>query len=151
MDETTKPLTAKQKRFCDEYMIDMNGKQAAIRAGYSEHTAEQQGSRLLSKAKVFAGIQRLIDERAERVEVDADYVVTELRKVVEDDSTPAAARVTALTVLARHLGMLTDKVETKEMGPAVKVIYLPAPGFEDYVRDDSKPTLPQAVDKALPQ
>ena len=106
---------------------------------------------MFQKTSVKAELERLNDERVERVEVDADYVVIELRKVVEDDSTPAAARVTALTVLARHLGMLTDKVETMEMGPAVKVIYLPAPSFEDYVRDDSKPTLPQAVDKALPQ
>ena len=151
MDESTRPLTPKQQQFCREYLIDMNATAAANRAGYSPNTAMEQGHQLLQKTSVKAEIQRRIDERAERVEVDADYVVTELRKVVEDDSTPAAARVTALTVLARHLGMLTDKVETKEMGPAVKVIHLPAPGFEDYVREDSKPTLPQAVDKALPQ
>ena len=113
MDETTRPLTAKQKRFCDEYMVDMNGKQAAIRAGYSEHTAEQQGSRLYSNAKVFAEIQRLIDERAERVEVDADYVVMRLKAEAEltGEGSTHGARVSALTVLARHLGMLTDKLD----------------------------------------
>ena len=47
----TQELNPKQQRFVDEYLIDLNGKQAAIRAGYSEKTAEVQASRLLSNAK----------------------------------------------------------------------------------------------------
>jgi len=137
--QTTRKLTPKQERFVEEYIVDLNATQAAIRAGYSPKTAEQQGYQLLQNTSVQAGIQQAMDERSKRTDVDADYVVTELRKVVEADSTPAAARVTALTVLARHLGMLTDKLETKELTPTVKIINLPAPDFEDYVRDDSKP------------
>lgn len=53
----------KQERFCEEYLIDMNAKQAAIRAGYSEKTAEVQASRLLSKAKV----QKMVQEKRERL------------------------------------------------------------------------------------
>ena len=50
-------LTPKQARFVEEYLIDLNATQAAIRAGYSTHTADVQGSRLLSNVKVAAAIQ----------------------------------------------------------------------------------------------
>ena len=48
------PLTPKQERFVEEYLIDLNATQAAIRAGYSAKTAEAQGSRLLSNVNVSA-------------------------------------------------------------------------------------------------
>ena len=114
MDESTRPLTPKQQQFCREYLIDMNASAAAKRAGYSEHTSEQQGSRLLRKVEVEAEIQRLIDERAERVEVDADYVVEKLRTMVEDPNCPASSQVQALGLLARHLGMLNDKIDIND-------------------------------------
>ena len=146
MDETTKPLTAKQNRFCDEYMIDMNGKQAAMRAGYSKHTAEQQGSRLLSNAKVFAEIQRLIDERAERVEVDADYVVEKLRTIVEDSNCTASSRVQSLGLLARHLGMLTDKLDINETREILLIRRGDAPS-----NIESAGAASHAKNKALPE
>ena len=68
-------LTAKQQRFVEEYLIDLNGKQAAIRAGYSRKTAEVQGSRLLSIAKVAAAIAAAQDARSERTEITADMVL----------------------------------------------------------------------------
>lgn len=74
-------LTDNQKRFCEEYLIDLNGKQAAIRAGYSEKTAENQASRLLSNAKVSAFIQTLKIKRSDRTEITADMVIQELAKV----------------------------------------------------------------------
>lgn len=75
-------LTDKQERFCQEFIIDLNGKQAAIRAKYSEATAEQQASRLLSYAKVMNRIASLKTERAEKLSVDAEYV---LRRHLEID------------------------------------------------------------------
>lgn len=68
-------LTAKQQHFVKEYLIDLNAKQAAIRAGYSPKTAEQQASRLLSNVKVQAAIQEAMDKRAAKVEVTADMVL----------------------------------------------------------------------------
>ena len=50
-------MTPKQERFVQEYLVDMNATQAAIRAGYSAHTAEQQGSRLCRNVQVAAAIQ----------------------------------------------------------------------------------------------
>lgn len=74
-------LTPKQQRFADEYIVDLNGKQAAIRAGYSEKTAEAQASRLLSNAKVQCYIQKRKQDRVERTEITQDMVLYELASI----------------------------------------------------------------------
>jgi len=74
-------LNDKQERFCREYVIDLNGKQAAIRAGYSEVTAEVQASRLLSIVKVQERVKQLQDEIGKRLDLTADMVVMELAKI----------------------------------------------------------------------
>ena len=74
-------LTPKQARFVEEYLVDLNAKQAAIRAGYSAKTAEVQGCRLLRNVQVAAAIQRAQAERSKRTAVTADMVVTELAKL----------------------------------------------------------------------
>ena len=74
-------LTAKQQRFCDEYLIDLNATQAAIRAGYSEKTAEEQGCRLLRNVKVQKYIQNRKQDRIERTEITQDMVLRELANI----------------------------------------------------------------------
>jgi phage terminase small subunit len=76
--EIIKSLSSKQKAFCDELMIDLNQTQAAIRAGYSEKTADQQASRLLTNVKVEAYISLLKEERAEKVGATAENVLKHL-------------------------------------------------------------------------
>jgi phage terminase small subunit len=78
-------LNPKQERFVAEYLVDLNAKQAAIRAGYSERTAESQGSRLLSNAKVAEAIQRGKAKREHRLEVTQDRVVLELARIAFAD------------------------------------------------------------------
>jgi phage terminase small subunit len=68
-------LNEKQMRFVDEYLIDLNGKQAAIRCGYSEKTAEVQASRLLSNVKVAEYIDIRMNERSKRTEITQDMVL----------------------------------------------------------------------------
>ncbi|QHQ14570.1 terminase small subunit [Pectobacterium parmentieri] len=75
-------LTDKQEMFCREYLVDLNATQAAIRAGYSEKTAQEQSSRLLSNVMVQKRIAELKSERNDSVGVDALYV---LRRLVEID------------------------------------------------------------------
>ncbi|XKM12674.1 terminase small subunit [Orbaceae bacterium ac157xtp] len=75
-------LTDKQELFCREYIIDLNATQAAIRAGYSEKTATEQGARLLTNVKVQNLIQALINDRKTRNKIDADYV---LKRLIEID------------------------------------------------------------------
>lgn len=74
-------LTPKQALFVREYLVDLNATQAAIRAGYSPETAESQGSRLLRKVKVREAIEEANEERLERVEVAADEVLRELKRI----------------------------------------------------------------------
>lgn len=74
-------LTPQQERFCQEYIVDLNGKRAAIRASYSESTAESQASRLLSKVKVQELVYKLNQERIKKVEIDANFVLEELHKI----------------------------------------------------------------------
>lgn len=78
-------LNAKQEAFAEEYIKDLNAKQAAIRAGYSEKTAESQGSRLLSNAKVSEYISQLKQERSKATKTDAEYVLMRLREIDDLD------------------------------------------------------------------
>lgn len=68
-------LTDKQRRFVDEYLVDLNATQAAIRAGYSEKTACEQSSRLLANVKVATAIQEAMKFRSERTQITADMVL----------------------------------------------------------------------------
>ena len=74
-------MTDKQERFCEEYMIDLNATQAAIRAGYSPKTANEQGSQLLAKLSIQNRIAQLQAEQSRRTGVSADRVVRELAKI----------------------------------------------------------------------
>ncbi|CAM3896454.1 PBSX phage terminase small subunit [Pseudomonas reidholzensis] len=74
-------LTAKQQRFVDEYLIDLNATQAAIRAGYSPKTADQQASRLLTNVKVRQYLTKRQGERSERTAITQDMVLRELAKI----------------------------------------------------------------------
>jgi len=80
-----KKLEPKQKQFCEEYLIDLNATQAAIRAGYSEKTAKQIGSKLLTKVDIQKKIQELQKERSMRVEISADKVLSEIGKLSFSD------------------------------------------------------------------
>ncbi|WP_204856409.1 MULTISPECIES: terminase small subunit [unclassified Pseudomonas] len=74
-------LTAKQRRFVDEYLIDLNATQAAIRAGFSPRTARQAGNRLLSNVDIQAATAKRMDARADRVGITQDMVLRELAKI----------------------------------------------------------------------
>ena len=133
-------LTSKQRCFVEEYLVDLNATQAAIRAGYSTKTARQVGAENLSKPYIDAAVQAAMDARSERTGISQDYVLTTIRETVERCSqatpvldrkgapvhveTPSGDSVPAYTfdsnsvlrgceLLGRHLKMFTDKVETK--------------------------------------
>lgn len=74
-------LTPKQERFVAEYLIDLNATQAAIRAGYSEKTAQQQGSRLLLNVKVQEAIAKGQNKTAAKLEITKERIVEELAKI----------------------------------------------------------------------
>jgi phage terminase small subunit len=74
-------LTAKQQKFVDEYLIDLNATQAAIRAGYSDKTAQEQGSRLLSNVMVQAEIEAKRKRLEVKTEITAEKVLQEYAKI----------------------------------------------------------------------
>jgi len=104
--------TAKQQRFIDEYLIDFNATQAAIRAGYSSDTAKQQGSRMLTNVDVRAAIDDAIRERSSRALVSQDAVLLGLLDEARHtgDGSSHSARVSAWAHIGKHLGMFIDRV-----------------------------------------
>lgn len=109
-------MTPKQQRFIDEYLIDLNATQAAIRAGYSPKTANEQGCQLLAKLSV--PIAQAMAERSRRTGFNADRVLRELAEMGFADgdtiielNMKGADRVKALELLGKHLGLFKDKVE----------------------------------------
>ena len=131
-------LTAKQARFIEEYLVDLNATQAAIRAGYSEKTAEQQGYQLLQKTSVQRAIEVAVSERSERTKVDQDWVIERLIENVDRSMQAAPVKDRdgnsigeftyqgsvankSLELLGRHLGMFTDKIDAKVAGSIIVV------------------------------
>lgn len=91
-------LTEKQKRFVDEYLIDLNATQAAIRAGYSERTAAEQGARLLINVKVQNEISNQMKDREVRTEITQDMVVRELAAIAFSNGADYSKVVTKQSV-----------------------------------------------------
>lgn len=105
------PLTPKQQRFVQEYLQDHNGTQAAIRAGYSESTARQQGSRLLTEPRIQAAVRAGQKKVAKKAEVTVDSLMAELeeaRKLALKEK-QASAAVTATMGKGKLAGLLVEK------------------------------------------
>ena len=79
MKPSTK-LTAKQERFCEEYLVDLNATQAAIRAGYSKKTSASIGDENLRKPAIAEKLKIAREELSRRTEMSADWVIAELRE-----------------------------------------------------------------------
>jgi phage terminase small subunit len=116
-------LKPKQQRFVDEYLIDLNATQAAIRAGYSSKTANEQGARLLATVSVKTAIEKAIKDRSERTKRTADDVLIDIQ-----DATRRARQADdlrhefkGLELEGRHYGMFTDKHE-HDVGVSLKEV-----------------------------
>jgi phage terminase small subunit len=142
-----KKLTAKQKRFCDEYLIDLNATQAAIRAGYSKKTARVIGQQNLSKLAVKNYINERMKEKEAELIADSDEVMRYLTSVLRGQSQSEVVvvenigdymsearliqkapdekeRLKAAELLGRAHMMFTDKVEqTVDMDLNITVDY----------------------------
>lgn len=118
-------LTRRQLRFVEEYLLDLNGTQAAIRAGYSPASAMVQASENLTKPKIQAALQTGLKARAERNAITQDWVIQHLREnveramqthpVLDKEGEPTGDYIyqgnvanRALELLGKHLGMFQD-------------------------------------------
>lgn len=129
-------LTNKQKQFINEYLIDLNATQAAIRAGYSKKTAGVIGDENLKKPYIAQAIKEAMDKRAEQAQITAATVLEGIKRVVDrcEQAEPvldregqptgeytfqATAALKGYELLGKHLKLFTDKVELtgKDNGP----------------------------------
>lgn len=111
-----KDLTPKQQRFVDEYIVDLNAKRAAIRAGYSEKTAEVQGCRLLSYAKVQEAVRERTEERKKDTIATAEEVLEYLSSCLRDEYMNTTHRQKAAELLGKRYGLFTDRLNVEEDG-----------------------------------
>ena len=116
-------LTTKQQLFVDEYLVDLNATRAAIRAGYSEKTAEFQASRLLKNVKIEKMLSIRMKARERRTAITHDKVLEDIERIKQDamqlvpdkdgNMTMAnhSAALKAAELQGRHLGMFNYKIE----------------------------------------
>lgn len=139
-------LNDKQRRFCQEYIIDYNGTQAAIRAGYSKNTAAMQASRLLINDKVSEYLNELKAEIKEKSILDMQELDENIRNMMieakavpifDDEGSPLADITTvnfqglgkALELYGKRLAAYSDKLDHSNKDGTLKpVIYLPDNG-----------------------
>ncbi len=114
-------LTEKQKMFVQEYLVDLNATQAAVRAGYSQKRASEIGYQLLQKTTVQAAIHDAMEARQQRTEVTQDYVIDKLREIAEmrasdcpESDLKYGNKIKAIELLGKHVGAW----ERRESGPA---------------------------------
>ena len=104
-------LTVKQQLFCDEYLIDCNGTEAAIRAGYSEHTAAVIASENLNKPKIRAYIDQRMAEKMSKLIAKQDEVLEYLTRVLRGESTSEE-------IVVEGSGKGFSDARTMEKGPS---------------------------------
>ena len=105
-------LTDKQLLFATEYIKTANATQAALKAGYSENSARQQGSRLLSNANVSQYIQSHMEKKNKSTIATADEVLEYLTKVMNGEEKDAIAdRTKAAELLGKRHMLFTEKVK----------------------------------------
>ena len=78
-------ITDKMRQFVDEYLIDLNATQAAIRAGYSEATAQEQSSQLLDRPDIRELVEQRQKDRIDRTQISQDLTVNELKAIALSD------------------------------------------------------------------
>ena len=118
-------LTAKQERFVQEYLVDLNATQAAARAGYKN---AEKGRQLVANSNVSAAIQKAKAERQKRTEVTQDYVIEKLKEIADKPASDCqesdlkyANKLKALEMLAKHTGVF-DKQDNSTADSVVKVV-----------------------------
>ena len=133
------PLTTKQKRFCQEYLIDLNATQAAIRAGYSEKSAYSVGQRMLKNVEVKKYIaeqmERLKNEKISSAQEVLEYLTSVMRgeqkeqvplmyydkQILEEKSASIKDRLKAAELLGKRYALFTEKLEV-EGATAVQIV-----------------------------
>ena len=126
-------MTKKQKRFVEEYLIDLNATQAAIRAGYSPATAKEIGCENLTKPNISEAIAKAMAERSRRTGVNQDRVLQELAKIAfakfgTEREIKMYDKRSALVDLGKHLGLFNSD---KEQEKPIQITFVKASEKQD--------------------
>ena len=117
-------LNDRQKQFCVEYIVDLNGTQAYIRA-YGEDTdtvsANVMSCRLLSNVKVKQYINELIDSYTDNVDVTVAEIVSNIKSIALDKEARHSDRIKASELLAKYKGMLIEHKDITSNGSSITV------------------------------
>lgn len=112
-------LTPKQERFCQEYIIDLNGAQAAIRAGYSSKDAHAQAARLSANVGIQKRIAELQQEKNKALDLKAEDTLREIARMAfapdTDERIRPADKLKALDMLAKHQALYVQEQRTGDM------------------------------------
>ena len=141
-------LSAKHQRFIDEYLVDLNATQAAIRAGYSPKTAKQQGARLLTHADIQRAIAERQTKRAAKLDISVDRIERELARIAFSDMRryaqwgPTAAALQSMAE-AREANQGLDPMEQT---PANGVMLLSS----EQLTDDEAAAVSQVTEECKP-
>lgn len=132
-------LTAKQKRFCDEYLIDLNGTQAAIRAGYSARTAGQIADENLRKPQIIEYLNEKRQVLQEKLDISQEWVLKRLKEISDrcmqaepvmifdgdgwvesgEYKFDSAGANRSTELIGKHLGMFVQKVDLTTKGESI--------------------------------
>lgn len=154
-------LSGKHERFCQEYVIDYNGTQAAIRAGYSRASAKQQAHRLLQREDINNRVRELQSEQVKRLGLSQDYVVLQMLEtyqccreahpVLEWDygigemvetgkyQFDSKGALKALEMIGKHLGMFEKKTAHTAESEKSNLLDMLVNGTEEDVDTDDLP------------
>ena len=109
-------LTDKQKRFCDEYLIDFNATRAAISAGYSEKTAYAIGGENLKKLEIIDYLEKHKNKTAEKLEIKKEDIIKIVYKIATDKAERTNDKLKAVEIVNKMLGFNdTEKLEVKNI------------------------------------
>lgn len=114
-------LTPKQQAFVNEYLVDLNATQAAIRAGYKEKNAAQTGAENLKKPQIQQAIQKVREAREKATMYGAAWIIAQIAEIAKDPDQTARDRLKALELLGKHHGLWEKREEPESQG--IRVVF----------------------------
>ena len=134
-------LTAKQQRFCDEYLIDLNATQAAIRAGYSEKAARQIATENMTKPSIREYIDKRMAEKEKNLIADQDEVLKYLTSVLRGESESEVVVVESVGDFMSEARTMKKNPDEKERLKAAELLGKRYSLFKENVKLDVTPVV----------
>lgn len=132
-------LSLKQRAFIDEYMVSQNASEAVLKAGYKTTNQNRIASELLQHPLVSAEIERRMEEKQEKTELRADYLVNKLIDIIENETDKTADKLRAIELAGKTLALWRERQEiTGADGDAIKTEQKVKEDVADFTRSLSR-------------